>query len=78
VLAERIERAVADHWARLTVEPEAIEQIKAWLVPMAERMWTERHRRASRARKRRIKLEAQRTSLVRSHLANPIASTYTA
>ena len=73
VLAERVERAVTDYWGRLVVEPEAIEQIKAWLIPMAEKMWDDRERKAVRARKRKRKLEAQQTTLVRSHLANPIA-----
>ncbi len=73
VLAERVERAVTDYWDRLTVEPEALEQVKVWLIPMAERMWEDRERRAARARKRRSKLEAEQTTLVRSHLANPVA-----
>ena len=73
VLAERVERAVTDYWDRLVVEPQAIEQIKAWLIPMAEKMWEERERKANRARKRKRKLEAERTTLVRSHLSNPTA-----
>lgn len=73
VLAQRIEEAVTDFWKHVQLDPDAVDRVRDWLLPAIDKLYAQREKKATRARKRRDQLEAERTTLVRSHLANPVA-----
>ena len=73
ILAERIERAIDGHWDRVQLAPDAADRVREWLLPAIDKLHAQREKKARRARKRRDRLQAEQTILVRSHLASPVA-----
>ena len=69
---ERVEDAIIDFYAGLTLSPERIEQIKTSVRVELAAQQREAARRAQQAARRKIRVEAQRQKLLEAHYAGSI------